>query len=57
MIVKEYGVFAASSEDDYKTMSNFQSACQLANKIIKSNLNEEVFVVVRYSNVEEHLYA
>ena len=44
-------------------MPNFQSACQLANKIIKSNLNEEVFVVVRYSNAEEpinfeeHLYA
>lgn len=63
MIVKEYGIFISRLEDDYHTMPNFKSASQLANKIIKSNLNEEVFVVVRYSNAEEpinfeeHLYA
>ena len=57
MIVKEYGVFSSSSDDEFESMPNFQSACQLANEMIKSNLNDEVFVVIRYLNVEEHLYA
>ena len=54
MIIKEYGVF--TSDDDYEEMPNFQYACQIANQIVKENVNVEAFVVVRYRNIEENYY-
>lgn len=54
MIVKEYGIF--TSDDDYEETANFQQACQIANQIVKENVNVEAFVVVRYRNIEENDY-
>ena len=55
MIVKEYGVIT-SNDDKYEEMPNFQYACQVANQVVKENVNVEAFVVIRYRNIEENDY-